>query len=63
VVKQIKKSLAKISLQLDESTDVSNCAQLLTLALYMHQNEKNFFHESLGGGKGNCHYKYAEQIL
>jgi hypothetical protein len=39
VVEQIKTCLAKIHLQFDESTDVSNCAQLLIFAWYIHMNE------------------------
>ena len=36
VVEEIKASPAKISLQFDETTDVSNCAQLLVFVRYVH---------------------------
>ena len=39
VVEQIKLSPGKISLQLDETTDVSNCAQLLIYARYVFEND------------------------
>ena len=39
VVEQIKLSPGKISSQLDETTDVSNCAQLLIYARYVFEND------------------------
>ena len=37
VVMEIRASPARISLQLDESTDVSNCSQLLVFSRYIHK--------------------------
>ena len=39
VVSEIKNSPAKISMQLDESTDVSNHSQLLVFVRYVHENK------------------------
>lgn len=39
IVEQIQESPEKIGLQLDESTDVSNCAQLLVFVKYVYKNE------------------------
>ena len=36
VIAEIKASSLKISLQLDESTDVENCSQLIVLVRYVH---------------------------
>ena len=36
VIAEIKSSSLKISLQLDESTDVENCSQLIVLVRYVH---------------------------
>ena len=45
VVGQIKASPEKISLQLYETTDVSNCAQLIVFVRYVYQNGiKDEFH-------------------
>ena len=38
-VSEIKASQTKISIQLDETTDVSNCSQLLVFARYVYQKE------------------------
>ena len=42
---EIRASKARISLQLDESTDVSNCAYLFVYGQYVHAGElkKEFF--------------------
>ncbi|XP_068250391.1 protein FAM200C-like [Palaemon carinicauda] len=45
VVSEIKQSPAKISMQIDESTDVSNHSQLLVFVRYVH--EKNIKEEFL----------------
>lgn len=37
VIEQIKASPGKISVQLDETTDVSNCSQLLVFVRYVHE--------------------------
>ena len=43
VISHMKASPLKISLQLDETTDVSNCSQLIALARYVHDGAiKNF---------------------
>jgi hypothetical protein len=39
VVEQIKKSVAKIGLQLDDLTDVSNCTKPPVFSWHVHQNE------------------------
>ena len=39
VIEEIKGSRGKISLQLDESTDVSNYSQLLVFVRYVHEND------------------------
>ena len=38
-VSEIRASQTKISIQLDETTDVSNCSQLLVFARYVYQKE------------------------
>ena len=39
VIADIKSSPIKVSLQLDESTDVSSCSQLLVFARYVKEKE------------------------
>ena len=38
VIADIKASALKISLQLDETTDVQNCSQLIALVRYVHNS-------------------------